>query len=566
MYEMFAPTTYTLDTTKDKMLQYTIDTFGGNSGSPVFRGSDMASIGVHVLGGNPNSASVISGKYGNSFEALKIALQRTSAPGKRGLKVTGNGYRWVTVSRSDLSGKPSIPRIPIDTTKKLSVTPKETTESTFESSDPSQQDSYKKLSGPTSQSAQSDELAQALKKATDVTVEPLGAFAAYALHVAGMRSRQFRSELEQEQSSGDDVEVDVDEAADEAENGREDEVGDETASKTGDEALDEYESTDETLGDDELGENEADVNEAADAAYEGVAERAMLTEAAFLTFVQLGPRRCKKLGYLKSVRVYVEKYGRTCGRAGVVVLPGTLAPALRATVLKIKQETGPIDHEANVEPANPSVSVDDVSAAGFGPRLDANKEAIIQELTRSIESSGSEAIDSEICDIFSKGLRIPGPIIAHVAETDLGDLVQRAEAMQPESNLEAAMEDQNSNEYLYDAMAQRALIGEAMLEAIMNTPMELQREEGIFGSISSFFKKDGKAMNFLGKVAGGIKNVAPFVGVGMAAYTISKDIYNMAKKKKKELVENNDPDAENIEDSPSTGEDDWSEFFDGKTE
>lgn len=70
-------------------------------------------------------------------------------------------------------------------------------------------------------------------------------------------------------------------------------------------------------------------------------------------------------------------------------------------------------------------------------------------------------------------------------------------------------------------------------------------------------------MTFLGKVAGNVVKAAPFVGVGMATYTISKDIYNMAKKKK-ELSENNDPDAENIEDSPSKGEDDWSEFFNGQ--
>jgi hypothetical protein len=31
MYEMFSPTTYALGSNKSKMLQYTIDTFGGRS-------------------------------------------------------------------------------------------------------------------------------------------------------------------------------------------------------------------------------------------------------------------------------------------------------------------------------------------------------------------------------------------------------------------------------------------------------------------------------------------------------------------------------------------------------
>jgi hypothetical protein len=72
----------TLVTAVDMMLIHL-----GNSGSPVLRQSDLTSIGVHVLGGNPNSASVILGKYGNSFEALKVALKRPT-----------KGFQWVTIS------------------------------------------------------------------------------------------------------------------------------------------------------------------------------------------------------------------------------------------------------------------------------------------------------------------------------------------------------------------------------------------------------------------------------------------------------------------------------------
>ncbi|KAI1345950.1 extracellular metalloprotease [Xylaria sp. FL0043] len=71
MYKMFKTTQYDLESAHNNMLQYRIDTYGGNSGSPVFQDStSLTAIGVHVLGGSGyNSASVISGTYGNRFLA-----------------------------------------------------------------------------------------------------------------------------------------------------------------------------------------------------------------------------------------------------------------------------------------------------------------------------------------------------------------------------------------------------------------------------------------------------------------------------------------------------------------
>ena len=73
MYEMYMPTEFDL-ASSNKLLQYEIDTFGGNSGSPVIVKDDMKVIGVHVLGGAINSASVI-GPLGNVFETYKGSFQ-----------------------------------------------------------------------------------------------------------------------------------------------------------------------------------------------------------------------------------------------------------------------------------------------------------------------------------------------------------------------------------------------------------------------------------------------------------------------------------------------------------
>ncbi|KAK6537416.1 hypothetical protein TWF694_011603 [Orbilia ellipsospora] len=73
MYKMFRQTNYDLNSSKLHMLQYQIDTYGGNSGSPVFCDrNSLLVIGVHVLGGYAfNSASVITGPYGNRLLAMR---------------------------------------------------------------------------------------------------------------------------------------------------------------------------------------------------------------------------------------------------------------------------------------------------------------------------------------------------------------------------------------------------------------------------------------------------------------------------------------------------------------
>ncbi|KJK80110.1 hypothetical protein H634G_04349 [Metarhizium anisopliae BRIP 53293] len=91
MYEMFKPTDYNLADADQNMLQYQIDTYGGNSGSPVFGQQPVSGkpetfdvVGVHVLGGySYNSASVIDGNYGNRCHAYyNIASSLTNADHK----------------------------------------------------------------------------------------------------------------------------------------------------------------------------------------------------------------------------------------------------------------------------------------------------------------------------------------------------------------------------------------------------------------------------------------------------------------------------------------------------
>ena len=77
MYEAYMPTQWSLADNEWKMLEYQIDTFGGNSGSPVFRQSDMVSIGAHTYGGAINSATVL-GDYGINLTPYIAAFDSES--------------------------------------------------------------------------------------------------------------------------------------------------------------------------------------------------------------------------------------------------------------------------------------------------------------------------------------------------------------------------------------------------------------------------------------------------------------------------------------------------------
>ncbi len=72
----------------------------------------MASVGVHVLGGNPNSASMISGRFGNPFDVYLAALKATPTGlhNKVGATVDGKKADWLSwvilpTKASILSGK-----------------------------------------------------------------------------------------------------------------------------------------------------------------------------------------------------------------------------------------------------------------------------------------------------------------------------------------------------------------------------------------------------------------------------------------------------------------------------
>ncbi|RBQ76069.1 hypothetical protein FVER14953_20152 [Fusarium verticillioides] len=73
MYEEYAKTDYEIEASPRHMVEYSISTFGGQSGAPILRKANgqLVSIGTHCYGGggtDSNSGNSIGNAYGNNYE------------------------------------------------------------------------------------------------------------------------------------------------------------------------------------------------------------------------------------------------------------------------------------------------------------------------------------------------------------------------------------------------------------------------------------------------------------------------------------------------------------------
>ncbi|KAL5333054.1 hypothetical protein BJX70DRAFT_392479 [Aspergillus crustosus] len=66
LYEGFVEAKW--DLSRTQILDYQIDTWGGNAGSPVFDKEDMDCIGIHTLGGTRKNCAIAIGEFGYEFE------------------------------------------------------------------------------------------------------------------------------------------------------------------------------------------------------------------------------------------------------------------------------------------------------------------------------------------------------------------------------------------------------------------------------------------------------------------------------------------------------------------
>lgn len=445
--------------------------FLGNSGSPVIRKSDMASVGVHVLGRDPNAASLISGPDGNPFDVYTTALKGNLAPSGASGATTVGGKKavwlsWVTVHAKDVASgdKNNGSSDPVnedpDKTKKKS-----------EADIPSGQ--------PGSDGTGDENFFGFLKTALGMA-GPYGAVASLAMGAVGkmVAKRKYKTE-----STFDEAET-----------------------------------------------------------FEGTPERALLGESALSAIIHLGPARCKDLGIFARMQPTVLQLQPICTRVGPMIMPFVMERAWRVTLAQSRWRMQKPD-EADF--GLHTVTLADTNTLGFGPRLDANKEAFIEKMTKSLTTqdvesfSGTEFMPGEI---VRKGLRISGPIIGPYVGPGLSSLAGGQDDTEADikSAVAAEIKDPDSSAYTYNAMTQRAIAGEAALNALLQTPLESLNDEGFWGSIKEPLLKYGADFLKFGTGKPGLDFATGALSLAAAAVSLSD-----ANKRKK----NNQEDTGSDEDA-----------------
>ncbi|KAM0543840.1 hypothetical protein ACHAPJ_012077 [Fusarium lateritium] len=107
MYEEYAKNDYDIEASSRHMVEYSISTFGGQSGAPILRKANgqLVSIGTHCYGGggaDSNSGNSIGNAYGNNYEAFVRLFSMPSVFGDYGT------VRTVDTQAQALNNPPTI--------------------------------------------------------------------------------------------------------------------------------------------------------------------------------------------------------------------------------------------------------------------------------------------------------------------------------------------------------------------------------------------------------------------------------------------------------------------------
>lgn len=385
----------------------------------------MTAIGVHVLGGYPNSASVISGTYGNSFATYMTAIDTYTNPelhrelAKR-QDTSKTWLSWFDVPGTDATGPSTDP-----------VKPSGPGEGSFDGPPGTEGLTegfldflVKGLSVGTD--IASGVLQTALPIALGPMAGPVGALAGLALNVAGKIA----------------------------------------GSSTG---------------------TEADVGKSY--SFDGVAERAILGEAALAAVSTMSSTNSPELaGVLSRMQDRWEPVGGGGSSAVTRVAPkilGTLKePALRIALDTIRKAQQPQGEALLADTGIRRSGTSDLNTVGFGRSLDDKSEAFSSALSKTLTPKDAESfldVLSTVGDVVSKGLRVAVPIMATIAQTTLSPLLAGTEA-----DVTVAPPT-----FSFEGYAERAVMGEAALQSLMQVDTATLQKEGLFDVMKSVILKVG---------------------------------------------------------------------------
>lgn len=207
-----------------------------------------------------------------------------------------------------------------------------------------------------------------------------------------------------------------------------------------------------------------------DYSHQGHAERAVLAEAALQTVLAMDQDQIKRYGIFRKMEAVYKEKKVDLKSLVPKIAPAILDPAVRLAVFNLRPEV-----ESDLV-SFPTISAPPTS----GRALSEREQSFVKGL--SIEANLSGHADQEGFFDFVKNFAGTGlKIVGGLAGT-LGGLVGGG----TESDLAPA--PQGVEQHLH-VLCQRALMGEAALQAIMTVPPADLKQEGFFGSLVNIIKK-----------------------------------------------------------------------------
>lgn len=215
--------------------------------------------------------------------------------------------------------------------------------------------------------------------------------------------------------------------------------------------------------------------------YDGIVERAILGEAAFSVVMSMKRRRLEEEGIFANMAAVVKQLSPATKRVAPYIMDTLTAPALRIALDALHNRAD--NSAARYSSASSQGTPFAQSFTPSGTTLDGDAETFVKRL-----SAHSVDHDDSIDRIIQIGFREAGPVLTAVASEGLQYLASSL----PEFAVSGGNGAASHNPYI-DGLPERAMLGEAALQALMKVPKN-RLDEGTFDIMARSVARIGNAV------------------------------------------------------------------------
>lgn len=215
--------------------------------------------------------------------------------------------------------------------------------------------------------------------------------------------------------------------------------------------------------------------------YDGIVERAILGEAAFSVVMSMKRRRLEEEGIFANMAAVVKQLSPATKRVAPYIMDTLTAPALRIALDALHNRAD--NSAARYSSAGSQGTPFAQSFTPSGTALDGDAETFVKRL-----SALSVDHDDSIDRIIQIGFREAGPVLTAVASEGLQYLASSL----PEFAVSGGNGAASHNPHI-DGLPERAMLGEAALQALMKVPKN-RLDEGTFDIMAKSVARIGNVV------------------------------------------------------------------------